>query len=607
MKHISTKLLGLLLCLGLAGCDFKADVDLSNIDMTTSVATSLSLPVGSISANFGDFIGANSVQNITIDEQGRYLFMDTLHISRSYHPIDLSEYVTSASSTWKVADEIYQLKEQLTAIYPQLAYVDSIPLPFVIPAGTTFEIEFPIDLKPSNLNVDFNYQRVDSIVVDLAQFSSLYTLNGINLKWQDITNIQIILGENFKRAKGNTFDLPREGKDFGKPMSIEVDDFHLVLMKDPTAEPSSENIVDTVSVGIRFSIQTSEPLEITKDQYIGYEFELNFIDYSAMYGYFAASSLMRDELAERPLHELWDGWQVFDNWILPVSEPSVTFVVDHTLAVPMIVNLRHLYTQSKEGERRDATFDESNTQRSKHIHLPAQIAVTDPLNKHAYDTILLDYTAENGNIDTLLTIPPHSISYAFDVEADTTTDMKQFRITDNTNINLDAILHIPFAFNDSVHITYSDTIYDVDLTQLQLDSLLQQAALIDTLEDSELQLYVVVENSIPFAISADFTFYNAHNEVVQLSTMDEPSFKIAIDNPNAVTDGIATESSRNHLALIRIKQEDFDTLASITHIVFDATLGDNYDSVKLTPDAAIRLQLGVTANIKAIIDLNEIL
>ena len=57
---------------------------------------------------------------------------------------------------------------------------------------------------------------------------------------------------------------------------------------------------------------------------------------------------------------------------------------------------------------------------------------------------------------------------------------------------------------------------------------------------------------------------------------------------------------------ITIRKDDFDALASIKYIVFDATLGDNHEAVTLSTDAAIRFQLGITADMDAIIDLEEI-
>ena len=589
------------------GCSLKADLDWKNIDWTTSVNTSLSLPIGSMSAKLGDFLGASQFPQITIDEQGRYAFMDTIRYEHAYHPIDLSEYATTTHASWDISEQLYQLKESLTSIYPWLGFVETIPLPITLPAGIAFDMEFPIDIDLSKLNIDYRYQRVDSVIVNLAQFTSQYTLENIDFKWSDIKSIQLILNENIHHADGDTLNLPLDGKDFGQPMPIDIRDFHLILMKDPMAQSGPENIVDSIRLKIRFSIETSQPLVIDHNQHISYDFSLDFFDFSAMFGYFEASTLIRDVMTETLISDFWSGWKLFNDWVLPISEPSIKLFVDHSLAVPLVINLKHLYVLSENGERRSLTFDDSFTQTAKTIHLPSQIAVTDPLDKRASDSIILDYTPENGNLDTLFTIHPHKLAYELDVTADSCTEMKQFRITNNTDINLTAAMNIPFAFNKNVQITYRDTIDNINLTQLQLDSLLAETQIIKKLESAVLQLIVVVENTIPFNIKGELTLYNANNEVVTLSSMQSSSLNLSINYPEDITNGIVTKPSINTLPVLTITEEDFEALSSIKYIVLDAKLGDNIDAVQLTPKAALRIQLGIVADVDAIIDLEEMI
>lgn len=596
-----------LLFICLVGCSIKADVDWNKIDWSASVNTSLSLPIGSMSAKFGDFLGTSQFTQITVDEQGRYVFLDTIKYENVYHPIDLSEYVSTTSSRWDIAEQMYQLKDQLTEIYPWLGQITTIPLPITLPAGIAFDLEFPVDIDLSKLNIDYRYQRVDSVIVNLAQFTSLYTLENINFNWNDIKTIQLIFNENIRHKGGDTLNLPLEGKNFGEPMLIDINDFHLILMKEPTAESGPENIIDSMQMKIRFRIETTQPLTIDENQYIGYSFTLNFLDFNAMFGYFEASNLMHSMLEETPISEIWDGWKLFDGWVLPINEPSIKLTVDHSLAVPMAIHLKHFYTASATGEKRYMTFDDSYTQSEKVFHLPTQIAVTDPLDKRATDSIILNFTPANGNIDALFSIHPDKIAYDFDVATDTTTTMQQFRITNNTNINLTAALNIPFSFNENVHISYTDTIHNVNLTQLQLDSLLSEAQIIKEINEAQLQLYIVVENAIPFNIESKLTMYNANHEIVQLNAMQESYIQLSIDYPETITNGIATSPSVNTLPIATISTDDFDALASVKYIVFNASLGDNPDAVKLTPEASLRLTLGVTANIDAVIDLEEII
>ena len=261
MKNSFKTILACVLICGIAylvGCTVK-DVDFNNIDMTTSVSTSLSLPIGAMSVKFGDFIGASSLQNIRteiVDGKERYFFTDTLQVARSYHPIDLSDYVSTTSSQWDMHNYINQLADQLEdklqGIIPGVDFdlekwfeqYGSV----TIPEGCTFDLEFPIELDLTKLNLDYNYQRVDSIIVDSALFTSQFILGNIDFDWSSIQDIQLILNDKFRYTKGDTINLLQTGKDFGHAMPIALSSFHLVLMKDAQAESSATNIIDSLNV-----------------------------------------------------------------------------------------------------------------------------------------------------------------------------------------------------------------------------------------------------------------------------------------------------------------------------------------------------------------------
>ena len=116
-------------------------------------------------------------------------------------------------------------------------------------------------------------------------------------------------------------------------------------MEDPTKESSGDNIEKIIRLTIRFTFEIDHDIHIDRNQYIGYDFQVDLIDYKAMFGYFAAQKLLRDEKTDLPISELWSGWELFEDWVLPISEPSVTFEVDHTLGLPLAVNLQHLYNK----------------------------------------------------------------------------------------------------------------------------------------------------------------------------------------------------------------------------------------------------------------------
>ena len=602
----------------------EKDVDLTNIDATTSVQTSLALPIGSMTFKFGDFIGSNTIPQITIDEEGRYVFMDTIVASEEYHPVDMSALVTQTHSQWNVADELGKIIDQLLAVNPMIGTylpglkdIDSIPeTGFPLPIelilkmfgqeSFIFSLDFPIDIDLKLLNEKAEYQRVDSVMVRHADFTSSFTTHNFDLPWEDIVSAEIFLSDNFRNIDP-ILTLPIEGKGYDQAIPINLDNFNLILMKDPSLPSSGDNIEDTIHLSIRFTFDLKHDLTIYNDQHIGYDFHVNLIDYSAMYGYFAAHELMRDEMIETPLTQLWSGWETFENWVLPISEPSVRLEVDHTLAVPLLVDLKHLYVTSKDGQRRDATFDADKQQKSKQIHIDTQIAVDDPLDKTTHAELQLDYTEEWGNIDTLFTIPMHAISYAFSISSDTTSAMTQYRILDNTLVNLKTMIKVPFAFQEGINLTYKDTIHDIDIAAMNLDSLLASTPIEGDSINANLNLYLVVENSLPFKVDGRFTFLDANNNVVKLNTMTDSVATLTLDYPNAVVDGITTEPSINNIEVpLQLYEEDFETISTIKSIVFEAHLGENMHDVNLTPEASVKIKLGIAANVKAIIDLSEL-
>lgn len=620
----------LLLCYSMVGC--KADINLSDVDWSTSVNASLTLPLGTLSADFGDFIGTSQFPKITVDTTGRYVYRDTISSTNQYHPVDLSTLVSRSKSQWNVANEVdkilAQLKNEHPLIiqalklkYPDLEDFSSIPLPFTIPAEEymkyfqdtlTFDLEFPIDIDLKQLNENFENRRVDSIIINVADFTSIYNVDSLDLRWDDIKSVEILLSDQF-RDIDSVLTLPIQGKDFGEELPIKLRNFNLILMKDPNAESSGDNILDGIHLKIRFKIELDHNMTIKENQHIRYDFHVDLIDYSAMFGYFEAHTLLRSEMNNQLASELWSGWEFFENWTLPVSEPSVTFAIDHTLGLPMAINLQHIYVDSKDGNRRYATFDTEHQERSTTIRRPNHIAMDAPLNYRAYDTILLDFHDERGNIDTLFSITPHTVSYAFTVQTDNTSNEKQFRITDNTDINMDVMIEVPFTFNEGVQIAYHDTIDSVQITGFGLDSLLHETQVIKDVPNAELQLLAVIESTIPFTIEGTFTMYDATHQIVQLSSMHDTvnntadtAIHVHIPCPENIVDKVVMEPSITNATLITIREEDFERLEQVEYITFTATLGDNKHTVHLTPEAKLRMKLAIAADVEAIIDLEEI-
>ncbi len=585
-KHVSALCV---LCMSLVLYSCKADVNLNDIDMSATVETSLSLPLGSISLKLGDFLGDSTIQGVYVDEQGQYIYSYTTQFSHDLSTlINLDDLKKTGEYTFNFAKEVF-------ANYPEYQN-------YIIPAGQILDFSFPIVITLNNLNENLDKQRLDSIVVDLFRFYTRISPIDFNLSNKDIQKIDIEILNGFSSSKGNTISAPIAQYGLGQDMPIEMEDVHIVLMKDPHAAPSPSNILDSIKLNVNMQIKTSQELQLQTTSALQLGIRVDELNFDAIFGYVHMPNLLQDSIIDYPIEKFWDGWKAFDGTILPLNKPSILFTIEHGFSIPLAATVNALNVSSKEGEYRHATFD---GEKSKTFLFPSKIAMDAPYNATTIDSILLDYKESNGNIDELLTIHPDKVSYDYQVGIDSTSPQQQYRITNTTNLEMALNIHIPFEFKNNVHFAYTDTIHDVNLTAFQLDSLLAEAEFVEEIEKAELKLYLTIENWIPFNIEALVTFYNTDGSIIALSSMSNDRLDLTLQQPKSIIDGFVSEPSTNQI-ILNVTKEDFEKIAAIDHIELQAKLKDNNTVVKLTPNAAVIIKAGVTADLKAIVDVNGI-
>lgn len=91
----------------MTGC--HSDIDLQNIDSSAELEMGVALPIGSMHATIGDFLGDGQVKNIYVDSlenTGVIAWKDTFDISRNYHPLDLSQYISETNLNLNVYDQL---------------------------------------------------------------------------------------------------------------------------------------------------------------------------------------------------------------------------------------------------------------------------------------------------------------------------------------------------------------------------------------------------------------------------------------------------------------------------------------------------------------------
>ena len=594
MKHVrprQTFLYMFALCTLFISCN--SNINLNDIDTSASLSTSLALPLGSMNIKLGDFIGDSTIQGLYVDQEGKYHYSHNIPFSHSVTFDDIIDKVDPLHCKFDV-------KECIQASLPAYASLDE----FTLPSNSKFTLTLPVALSLKALKEDFNYYRLDSLAMNYANFLISISLENVDIQWKDITNMSILIKEGFSHKDGKKIRIPIEEFHFDQDIPCQINDFHVVFMKDPQDAPSMSNMLDTIHMDILFDMHTSQPLTVKSNQHIYYDITLDTFEYDAIFGYIKEPKLLSDSVIDKPLQNLWSDWNLLNGMVLPIRKPSITFTIEHGLSIPLAIDFNELSVSTIDGTRKYATFDGAESTR---LAFPSKIPLNSPYTTTTTDTILLDYTDAHGNIDELFTIHPDLVSYNYNIGIDSTSTQKQYRITHNTNFYMNLGIDLPIEFNPNVQISYSDTIRDIDLTTLQLDSLLSEIEFVEDLETAELQLLLNISNWIPFNVSGSFTFYNASNQTVTLSDMDKEFIELTIACPTIVnTETGIVEAPKETNIFLRITKEDFESLASVKYIVFTAKLGDNPYPVALTPNSAIKIRAGVTTKLKAIINMEKL-
>ena len=162
MKHLFT-ILSMASAISLAmlmqGCE--ADVNLNDIDTDVKVEANLTIPIGTVKASLGDFVGDGrfGIYVDSLENHGVLTFKETFSIESHFHQVDLSRYLSSA----KLNMNIYN---QLKASGLML------PGDNIVGTGVTIPMTFPLTMKLDGINKEVSDQRLDSAAPRLVQVTS---------------------------------------------------------------------------------------------------------------------------------------------------------------------------------------------------------------------------------------------------------------------------------------------------------------------------------------------------------------------------------------------------------------------------------------------------
>ena len=592
------------------GC--TADVDLDNIDTSVEVEANIATPIGSITATIDDFVGDGTwgIFIDTVNHEGVITFRDTFSIARDFHKLDLSKYISNTTLKMNVYDKLegkpYFVNGQITGNDQPIV------------------LTFPLTLKLKNINNNLAHQRIDSALINDASFiSKISSIGGLPLKWEWIEKVELKLGKNFHRPSGNLITVYSKGDGYGynQNINVAVDAFSMNLMKEKNPQSWKDytnNVVDTCNFEILMHIvvpSSAGVVNIPSTAAFQYDLGVKFIDYEAVWGMFEPSKDMSGEAVEA-IATYWSPWNTLQDLRLPFAEPSVDMQVTTQVAGAMIMEGDYLYTENEQGEKAYATFD-GDTSLYKFFNKNEYLPLSSPIGTEKTMHILFDKDPSRGHIDQLFAIRPDQIGYKFAVKFNE-QETPQIRLTKNTSIKIDAVCNLPMILNEGVSLGYSDKIKGIDLSMLDLDSLLKDVEMIDTLEEASAKLVIKFENSIPLQFKGMLTCLDENDNVIIDPKTEKPLLltendTILIAAPEFTKEGHDWNiTPLESVEVINVDREDLETLRQIKTIEFQAWMDDKsldeayrngLNNIQLKDDNYLKVKIAVGANVEGVLNL----
>ena len=592
------------------GC--TADVDLDNIDTSVEVEANIATPIGSMTATIDDFVGDGTwgIFIDTVNHEGVITFRDTFSIARDFHKLDLSKYVSNTTLKMNVYDKLegkpYFVNGQITGNDQPIV------------------LTFPLTLKLKNINNNLAHQRIDSALINDASFiSKISSIGGLPLKWEWIEKVELKLGENFHRPSGNLITVYSKGDGYGynQNINVAVDAFSMNLMKEKNPQSWKDytnNVVDTCNFEILMHIvvpSSAGEVNIPSTAAFQYDLGVKFIDYEAVWGMFEPSKDMSGKAVEA-IATYWSPWNTLQDLRLPFAEPRVDMLVTTQVAGAMIMEGDYLFTENEEGVKAYATFD-GNHSLYKFFNKNEYLPLDSPIGTEKTMHILFDKDPSRGHIDSLFSIRPDKIGYKFAVKFNE-QETPQIRITKNTSIKIDAVCNLPMILNEGVSLGYTDRIKGIDLSMLDLDSLLKDVEMIDTLEEASAKLVIKFENSIPLQFKAILTCLDENDNVIIDPKTEKPLLltendTILIAAPEFTKDGHDWNiTPLESVEVINVDRDDLETLRQIKTIEFHAWMDDEslaeaykngLNNIQLKDDNYLKVKIAVGANVEGVLNL----
>ena len=569
----------LLLFLGCILPSCKEDVELSEIDTSIGIDMGIALPVGTIEATLGDFIGNEAIAPyIEVDSTTGIIAVKYNSFVRwNFHPVDLSNYSTHTTQEFYLKD----------------ASLGGTTLPptgvITFPASSPVKyIDFPCSFSIDNLNTDVDYEKIDSLHILEAHFMSNVQFSGFTpaITEQNITKLEVIFdGKSFRFDNGEmSQEFPLDKFQFGTDMDITLRNFTLTPQKNELGK------YEDAHFSVRIHFETEQLHAYNESSFLQYGFGLNFLDFDILYGVFEPRKatekleIVRDSLSKYlPMDDL-------KGMRLPFADPQIKLTPStSSVGMPCMLIVKELYVENEQGTRKNL-YHPTLTNEMVGYALPA---VRSP---YATDSVTLaplklSKDEDEGDLDALFAISPLYFGYSYYIKVNKNAlDYATF-IKNNAEYGLKLEASLPLQFNAGLSLSYRDTM-PMTLSDFQIDSLINYIPLVDTLTTASVRLKLLLENKIPFDFGLKLRFLDEEGEIIQIAGLYDGGMN------DSITMDAFTETNHSQKALtIEITDQEAALIASVEQIYYDVFLGNNKSLAALKDSDGLRIKVGLAGKV----------
>ena len=604
----------------LVGC--HSSLKLDNIDPTAQLDMGLALKVATVTATLGDFIDQSEDLFIYKDSTSggspkmvvawRHAYPD----EKDYHVIDFVQYLPEMSKPMNVYDQM-QAKGLIG------------PDGKITPDGRQITLDFDMEFTLNGINEQgtSNDNRIDSAYIDYAQFISSIQRNNLPLEWQWIDSVVLDMGDQIECAnKVRTVYRRGDAADYGTPLETNLNKLKIMLMKNRNIRPEISNVYTGCQMKVHFMFtipQSAGEIVIPNTAAFQYNIKLADAKWQAIWGYFTPSKDMHsDERVD--MDDYLHDYPFAKRARLTFSDPKIEVQISTHIAGRMVVEGSNLYVIDANDQRVDATFNGSTKRPAEYLDPYMEPADLSNMGDSATTSITFDNTEKNGDIERLFRNMPKYLNYKFDVYFDR-NKTPQIRVIPNTKVRINAICTLPLMFERNMFIDYQDTITDVDLKDVDVDSLANQVDFIDSLHVGDVTLYLTARNHIPLTLKGNVRFLDANGQPVM--DPEDPSKEfypfledtirfappkfitldggyVVPDNKNPGKTIITTRMNQKQLeALKQIKSIEYKVSADNDALQYAYDMG--LDKIRLEKDSRLYIDVGVTTQIDAFMNFEN--